>query len=81
MMNPFKAYAKAQDAAIANATRYNDEAIALMAESEDHKQMTQYVKAFNCRKASKVKLQMATEALSFMNIMFDTIEITIKGEK
>lgn len=81
MMNPFKAYAKAQDAAIANATRYNDEAIALMAESEDHKQMTQYVKAFNCRKAAMVKLQMATEILSHTNILFDTIELTFKGSK
>lgn len=81
MMNPFKAYAKAQDAAIANATRYNDEASDFLKEADRYEQLTQYVKAFNCRKASKVKLQMATEALSFMNIMFDTIEITIKGEK
>jgi hypothetical protein len=81
MMNPFKAYTLAHYLAVESARRYRNEANAFTVEAEYHENMTRYVKAFRCREAAAVRLQMAKEALSFLNIMFDTIELTINGSK
>jgi hypothetical protein len=81
MMNPFKAYTLARYKAVESARRYRNEADAFTVDAEYHENMTRYVKAFHCREAAVVRLQMAKEALSFTNILFDAVELIFKGGK